>query len=79
MKSSVLCFCLFVASFFYAFQTQAQVHVGIYHAGVLSQIGVGTDIDKKLFGEARFLAGDVVNFVLGVEAMGHYNIKRGHV
>ena len=76
MKSSIICFCLVLASCFIMFQAQAQVHVGIYHGGVLSQIGVGTDIDKKFFGEARFLAGDVVNFVLGVEALGHYNIKR---
>jgi len=55
---------------------EAQVHVGLYHGGVLSQIGVGTDVEKKFFGEARFLAGDVVNYVLGVEALGHYNIKR---
>ena len=61
---------------FISIQSQAQVHVGVYPGGILSQIGVGTDVDKKVFGEARFLAGDVVNYVLGVEALGHYNVKQ---
>ncbi len=73
MKKTILVLMLTVVFFNLS---DAQVHVGIYHGGVLSQIGVGTDTEKKVFGEVRFLAGDVVNYVLGVEALGHFNVRR---
>ncbi|WP_373495339.1 hypothetical protein [Aquiflexum sp.] len=76
MKKSTICILAFVFAIFSFQEAEAQVHLGIYHGGVLSQIGVGTDVDKKIFGEVRFLAGDVVNYVLGVEALGHYNVKQ---
>lgn len=61
---------------FSAFKASAQIHVGIYHEGILNHIGVGTDPEKKMFGEARVLAGGVVNPFLGVEALGHYNFRQ---
>ncbi|AKP52531.1 hypothetical protein [Cyclobacterium amurskyense] len=61
---------------FSAFKGNAQVHVGVYHGGILSHIGVGTDPEKKIFGEARVLAGGVINPFLGVEALGHYNFRQ---
>jgi hypothetical protein len=67
---------IFIFGVFISIQSQAQVHVGVYPSGILSQVGVGTDIDKPIFGEVRLLAGDVVNYVLGVEALGHYNVKQ---
>ena len=61
---------------FASFQGHAQVHVGIYQDGILSHIGIGTDPEKKIFGEARVLAGGVINPFLGVEALGHYNFRQ---
>ena len=37
---------------FASLKGNAQVHVGIYHEGILSHIGVGTDPEKKIFAEA---------------------------
>ncbi|MDO9552358.1 hypothetical protein [Rhodonellum sp.] len=76
MKKSLLLFLMLFCSFFLVKNVTAQVHAGLYHGGVLSQIGVGTDIDKKYFGEVRFLAGDVVNYVYGIEVLGHVNLKQ---
>ncbi|WP_339922517.1 hypothetical protein [uncultured Cyclobacterium sp.] len=61
---------------FSAFKGNAQVHVGLYHEGVLSHIGVGTDPEKKIFGEARLFAGGILNPIMGVEALGHYNFRQ---
>ncbi|MDN3686208.1 hypothetical protein [Cyclobacterium jeungdonense] len=54
----------------------SQVQVGLYQGGILSHIGVGTDPEKSFFGEARILAGGEVNPYLGLEALGHYNLKQ---
>lgn len=54
----------------------SQVQVGIYHSGLSAQIGVGTDIEKKFFGELRFLAPDRLELDLGIEAIGQYNFYR---
>lgn len=72
MKKSLL-FCLF---FVVATHVKAQVNVGIYQEGILSHIGVGTNPEKKFFGEARILAGGVVNPYIGIEALGHYNLRK---
>lgn len=76
MKKFTIGTLLLISTLLFVIKSEAQVHVGVYQGGVLSQIGVGTDIDKKIFGEVRFLAGDVVNYVLGVEALGHYNVRQ---
>ncbi|WP_375583361.1 hypothetical protein [Cyclobacterium xiamenense] len=54
----------------------SQVHVGLYQGGILSHIGVGTDVEKSFFAEARLLAGGEVNPFLGVEILGHYNLQK---
>jgi hypothetical protein len=54
----------------------AQVHVGVYHSGLVNQLGVGTDIDKKYFGEIRLHASDLFDFPFGVEGLFHRNFKR---
>lgn len=54
----------------------AQVHVGVYHSGFINQVGVGTDNEKKFFGELRLLATDLIDFPNGVEGLGHLNLKR---
>lgn len=56
-------------------EANAQIHVGIYNEGILNHIGIGTDPEKKIFGEARILAGGVINPFMGLEAMGHYNFR----
>ncbi|WP_339905523.1 hypothetical protein [uncultured Cyclobacterium sp.] len=61
---------------FVSFQGMAQVHVGIYHEGILSHIGVGSDPEKKIFAEARVFAGGMVNPFMGLEAQGHYNFRQ---
>lgn len=76
MKKFAFVAVFLISTLFFANKSEAQIHVGVYQGGVLSQIGVGTDIDKKIFGEVRLLASDVVNYVLGIEALGHYNLKQ---
>lgn len=62
---------------FISIQAHAQVHVGVYHSGLINQVGVGTDNEKKYFGELRLLATDLIDFPFGVEGMFHRNFKRG--
>ncbi|TNF39439.1 MAG: hypothetical protein EP311_10785 [Cytophagales bacterium] len=64
---------LFLLSFGKAF---SQVQVGVYHSGISSQIGVGTNIEKKFFGELRLWAPDRLDIDLGIEAIGQYNFYR---
>lgn len=54
----------------------AQITAGLYTNGVLSQVGIGSNPEKKFFGEGRLLAGDYLNRFLGIEAIGQYNFKR---
>ncbi len=54
----------------------SQVQVGVYHSGISAQIGVGTNIEKKFFGELRLLAPDRLDLDLGAEAIGQYNFHR---
>ncbi|TDQ17216.1 hypothetical protein DFQ04_1868 [Algoriphagus boseongensis] len=54
-------------------QAFSQVQVGVYHSGLSSQVGVGTNIEKKFFGEIRFLATDRLELDFGAEAIGQYN------
>ena len=72
---NLLFFCLLLF-FVAATHVNAQVHVGIYQGGILNHIGVGTDPENKFFGEARILAGGVVNPYIGLEALGHYNLRQ---
>lgn len=66
-------FLLFLLSFG---KTFSQVQVGVYHSGISAQVGVGTNIEKKFFGELRFWAPDRLNLDLGIEAVGQYNFYR---
>lgn len=77
MKPTNYLLFLFILGYYSTSQAQAQVHVGVYHSGVINQVGVGTETEKKFFGELRFLATDLVDFPNGVEALGHANLKRG--
>lgn len=77
MKNNTLLFCLFLLLFFTGTATvKAQMHVGVYQGGILNHIGLGTNPEKQIFGEARILAGDVVNPFIGLEVMGQYNLKQ---
>ncbi|GGF33487.1 hypothetical protein [Echinicola rosea] len=51
----------------------AQVTVGVYSNGILTQLAAGTDPDRKFFGEGRLFAGDYLNRYFGAEAIGQYN------
>ncbi|GMQ28979.1 hypothetical protein [Algoriphagus confluentis] len=64
---------LFLLPFGMAF---SQVQVGVYHSGISAQVGVGTNIEKKFFGELRFWAPDRLDLDFGVEALGQYNFYR---
>jgi hypothetical protein len=64
---------------FLPFVIQAQVHVGIYHSGITSQIGVGTNNEKKFFGELRLFAPDRLELDLGLEVIGSYNFSTSEV
>lgn len=56
--------------------SHSQVTAGIYSNGILTQIGVGTDPEKKVFGEGRLFAGDYINNFFGIEVLGQYNLKQ---
>lgn len=77
MKPIVYLTLLFIMFGSLFIDAQAQVHVGVYHSGLINQVGVGTDNEKKFFGEMRVLATDLIDFPNGVEALGHINLKRG--
>lgn len=55
---------------------QAQITAGVYSNGILTQVGFGTNPEKKLFGEGRIFAGDFINNFFGVEVLGQYNLKQ---
>jgi len=57
-------------------QVEAQVTVGVYKGNFYSQLGIGTNPDKKFYGEGRLFAGDFVNPFLGIEGIGQYNFIR---
>ncbi|WP_245812644.1 hypothetical protein [Belliella buryatensis] len=44
---------------------------GVYQSGLVGQVGIGTDNEKKYFGEIRFGANDVLETGFGIE--GHFN------
>nr|MBI1231228.1 hypothetical protein [Cytophagales bacterium] len=54
----------------------AQVSVGIYQSGVFTYAGVGSNPEKRYFGEARLFAGDLLNNFFGIEVLGQRNFKR---
>lgn len=54
----------------------APVHAGIYYSGLKGQVAIGTDIEKKYFGELRFGANDVLESPFGIEALIHRNLVR---
>jgi len=68
---------ILIFGLFISIQSHAQVHVGVYHSGLINQVGVGTDNEKQYFGELRLLATDIIDFPFGVEGMFHRNFKRG--
>jgi len=73
LKTALLMLIISVGSTHFA---HSQVTVGMYSNGILHQVGVGTNPENKFFGEARILAGDYYNRLLGVEAIGQINIKQ---
>lgn len=70
---------IILALVLFATNSQAQVHVGIYHSGITGQIGVGTNNEKKIFGELRLFAPDRLELDLGVEVIGNYNFSTSEV
>jgi hypothetical protein len=58
------------------FSAKAQVSVGIYKSGSFTYVGVGTDPEKKHFGELRIFAGDWPNNMFGAELIGQRNFKQ---
>lgn len=67
----MLLFQAFITSF-----AHAQVTVGAYSNGILTQLAVGTDPEEKFFGEGRLFAGDFLNRYFGAEAIGQYNFHQ---
>ena len=54
----------------------SQITAGVYSNGIFTQVGIGTDPEKKFFGEGRLFAGDFFNDFFGVEVLGQYNLKQ---
>ncbi|EON77959.1 glycyl-tRNA synthetase [Lunatimonas lonarensis] len=55
---------------------KAQVSVGVYKSSVFTHLGVGTDPEKKYFGEVRLFAGDWLNNYFGAEVLGQRNFSQ---
>ncbi|UCS94863.1 hypothetical protein KZP23_07590 [Echinicola marina] len=64
---------LAVILFFTAHLSKAQVTAGLYTNSIMTYLGVGTDPEKKIFGEARLFAGEFINRFFGAEVIGQYN------
>ncbi|WP_215225260.1 hypothetical protein [Echinicola shivajiensis] len=62
-----------VILFFTAQLSKAQVTAGLYTNSFSTQVGIGTNPEKKFFGEARLFAGDFLQNAYGIEAVGQYN------
>ncbi|WP_114751726.1 hypothetical protein [Pleomorphovibrio marinus] len=63
--------------FLFSFQgVQAQISAGVYQNAQTTQIGIGSNPEKQLFGELRLLAGDVYNRYFGAEIIGQYTIRK---
>ncbi|WP_209330736.1 hypothetical protein [Lunatimonas salinarum] len=56
--------------------SKAQVSVGVYKSSVFTHLGVGTDPEKKYFGEVRLFAGDWLNNYFGAELIGQRNFTQ---
>lgn len=70
-----------IFSIMFCVQVQAQrkiapVHAGVYYSGLKGQVAIGTDIEKKYFGELRFGANDILDSPFGIEALIHRNLVR---
>lgn len=72
---------IIVFSIMFCIQLQAQsalrpTYAGLYHSGILGQVGIGTDLERKYFGEIRFTAGDLLETQFGIEGSLNRNIYR---
>lgn len=72
-------FILVVFSTFFCIQVKAQsklrpTHVGVYHSGLVGQVGIGTDVNQKYFGDLRFQATDILETNFGIEGAIHRNL-----
>jgi hypothetical protein len=78
MKRLTILVILFYMSFGFSKAQHAlkPTFVGIYNSGIVSQIGLGTNIDRKNFGEIRLSANDLIDTKFGVEVLIHKNIYR---
>jgi hypothetical protein len=56
--------------------SNAQMTVGVYKGTFYSQLGIGTNPEKKYFAEGRLFAGDYLNPFAGIEGIGQYNFIR---
>ncbi|MBD8489629.1 hypothetical protein IFO69_12810 [Echinicola sp. CAU 1574] len=71
-----LSFILLGFLFFTSQLANAQVTAGLYTNGTFTQIGIGSNPEKKFFGEGRLFAGDYLINSFGFEALGQYNFQK---
>ncbi|UJP66418.1 hypothetical protein [Mongoliitalea daihaiensis] len=76
MKKSLFLSLLLTLSFFSFAQESSNIHVGIYHSGVIGQVGIGSNIENKNFGELRFTASELINFPFTIEGYFNRNLKQ---
>jgi hypothetical protein len=55
---------------------KAQISAGLYQNTLTTQVAIGTDPEKQIFGELRILAGDMAHHYFGAELLGQYNFKK---
>lgn len=71
MKKALLLPLFLTLSIFSFAQESGKIHAGIYHGGIIGQVGIGTNFENKNFGELRFSASDIVNYPFNIE--GYFN------
>lgn len=74
----IFAFIAFALSYSNAFSQNAlrPTFVGVYQSGLVGQVGFGTDVEKKYFGELRFGANDVLESSFGIEGNFNRNIHQ---
>lgn len=75
-KALLLSLCLTITSFSFA-QESGKIHAGIYHGGLIGQIGIGTNFENKNFGELRFSASDIIDYPFNIEGYFNRNFVQG--
>lgn len=72
----VSCFCLLFCTEAFSQSKIKPLHVGVYQGSLITQVAIGTDFEKKYFGELRLNTTDLLDFPFSIEGNFNRNLKR---